>query len=148
MLFFLRHDKKLAPLRFFHRHLFNSLASSVFSVVTKMWNSQNGIHWNLNPILWNLELPKMLNLHRYHILTCVRVRVIHLNPYSNRYRNYIPNPKLHILGSSTFHKIGFRLRWIPFCEFHILVTTRLLAKYNMGRNLIEICQPWRALPKI
>ena len=24
-------------------------------VVTKIWNLQNGIHWNLNPILWNVE---------------------------------------------------------------------------------------------
>ena len=31
-------------------------------VVTKMWNPQNGIHWNLNAILWNAELPKMWSL--------------------------------------------------------------------------------------
>ena len=46
-------------------------------VVTKMWNPQNGNHWNLNQILWNVELPKMCNFHRYHILTFVRVWVIH-----------------------------------------------------------------------
>ena len=51
-----------------------------FKVVTKMWNPQNGFHWNLNPILWNVELPKMWNFHRYHILTCVRVRIIHFKP--------------------------------------------------------------------
>ena len=28
-------------------------------VLTKIWNSQNGIHWNLNPILRNVELPKI-----------------------------------------------------------------------------------------
>ena len=27
-----------------------------------MWNQQNGIFWNLNPILKNLELSKMWNL--------------------------------------------------------------------------------------
>ena len=37
-------------------------------VFTQMWNPQNGIHWNLNPIFWNVELPKMWNLHRYHML--------------------------------------------------------------------------------
>ena len=31
-------------------------------VITKMWNPQNGIHWPLNPILWNVELSKMRNL--------------------------------------------------------------------------------------
>ena len=42
-----------------------------------MRDPQIGINWNLKQILWNVELAKMWNFLRYHILTCVRVGVIH-----------------------------------------------------------------------
>ena len=42
--------------------------------------------------------------------------------------------KLHILSNSTFHKIGYKIQWIPFCGFHILVTTEKTLEANESKR--------------